>query len=475
MTNSEHGREEILETLAAVEFGAVATLEGSQVKTRAMHFAADKDFNFYLASLKNDPKIGQLLENSAISLLIIKADKGFFEAREIEVMGQAELITNPQKRQEAFELLAPRSPVVANMKQGGALDLLAVIKVRPQIVKYREVSEIIRGVGPAIIDFEESERKSHYYFGWENFKRGLTIWITELRLPFLTASVIPVLLGALIAWVKLNVFHQFYFILTLLGIAFLHLGTNVANDYFDHQRGNDEINEEYVRPFSGGSRMIQKGKLKPHQVLRAALLFFMLGSGIGLYLSFVRGITILLLGIIGTFSGFFYSAPPFRLSDRGIGEIIVGLNFGILATLGSYFVQTQQLAWEPVFAALPISFLITAVLYINEFPDYTADKAVGKNNLVVRWGKERASAGYVILMALPFISVLILVSLRLISPFTLLIFLVLPRVLRAIRVVRLNFNQTLYLIPANADTILSHLYAGMLLSLGYFLHKIILG
>ena len=470
-----HTREEILQTLAATEFGVVATLEAGRIKTRAMHFAVDGDLNFYLATLKGDPKVKQFLDNPTASILVIKGDQGFFEAKEVEVTGAAELLANKKEREAALDLLMTRSPVVANMKQGGALDLLSVVKVVPKTVKYRVVQEVIRGVGPTVINFGERELAAHYYLGWDNFKKNLVAWITEMRVPFLTATVIPVVLGALVAWTSANVFHWGYFLLTLLGITCLHLGTNIINDYFDHRSGNDEINTEYVRPFSGGSRMIQKGLLKPGQVLAAALLFFGLGSLIGLYLTLLRGNVILLLGVIGVFSGFFYSAPPFRLVNRGIGELVVGLNFGILVTLGSYYVQTQQLALEPVLAALPVSLLIAGVLYINEFPDYAADKKVGKDTLVVRLGKERAVNGYVIIMSLVFLSVITLAALRLISPFSLLIFLVLPRVVRAIRVARLNFAQTLYLIPANADTILSHLYGGGLISLGYVLHKFILG
>jgi 1,4-dihydroxy-2-naphthoate octaprenyltransferase len=470
-----HSKEEILETLSQTEFGAVATLEDGQIKTRTMHFAVDPDFNFYLATLKVDPKIKQLLANPSASLLLIKGDKGFFEAKEVEVSGQAEVLNKPEDRKAAFELLAPRSPVVKNMQDGGALDLLAVLKVSPKSLKYREVPEIIRGVGPTVLDFAQKERATHYYFGWESFKKSITNWTTEIRVPFLTATLVPVLLGTAIAWARLDVFNLTYFILTLLGISCLHAGTNIINDYFDHASGNDEVNTEYVRPFSGGSRMIQLGRLSPKQVLAAALLFFAFGSFIGLYLTYALGPVILILGMIGVFSGYFYSAPPFRLANHGLGELVVGVNFGILVTLGAYFVQAGQLALEPALAAIPVSLLIAAVLYINEFPDFTADKAVGKNNILVRLGKEKGAYVYSILMGLIFVSVPALVALGKISPFTLIIFLVLPRVLRAMRVTRLNFNQTLYLIPANADTVLSHLYGGLLLSAGYLLQKIILG
>jgi 1,4-dihydroxy-2-naphthoate octaprenyltransferase len=298
--------------------------------------------------------------------------------------------------------------------------------------------------------------------------------IEELRAPFFTASIVPVLLGTAIAWAKGNVFGWGYFLLTLLGIVCLHAGTNIINDYFDHKSGNDEQNVEFVRPFSGGSRLIQKGLLAPFEVLAEALIFFAVGSAIGLYLVYARGPVVLLLGVIGVLSGFFYSAPPFRLAGSGIGEVVVGVNFGILVTLGAYFVQTGQLALEPVLAALPVSLLISAVLYINEFPDFTADKAVGKNNLVVRLGKKTAVFGYIGLMGAGFLSVAVLAGLRLISPFTLLIFLVLPLAVKAGWVALDNYDRTPKLVPANAFTILNHLLGGLLLVLGYFLHGIFL-
>jgi hypothetical protein len=97
------------------------------------------------------------------------------------------------------------------------------------------------------------------------------IWITEIRAPFFTATVVPILLGAVIAWARADTFHWGYFLLTMAGGLLLHIGANVANDYFDHLSGADEMNVEFVRPFTGGSRMIQEGLLTPKAVLTGAL------------------------------------------------------------------------------------------------------------------------------------------------------------------------------------------------------------
>jgi len=303
-------------------------------------------------------------------------------------------------------------------------------------------------------------------------KRKLKSWIIELRSPFITATVVPILLGTSIAWARTSVFNLEYFLLALVGGVFLHLGTNVANDYYDHKSGNDEVNKEFVRPFSGGSRTIQSGLLTPREVLSGALLFFALGTSIGLYLAWARGPFVLVLGLVGLFSGFFYTAPPVNLASRGIGEIFVGVNFGTLMTLGAYYVQTQMLTLEPFVASIPVSLLIAAVLYINEFPDYAADKAVGKNTLVVRLGRGRAVYGYALMTLGAFASIFVSV-LGGVAPIQTLIGLVpLPLALEATLHARRFYFNSIALVPTNALTIVCHLFTSLLLSLGYLLYGV---
>jgi len=305
---------------------------------------------------------------------------------------------------------------------------------------------------------------------WLN--RKLKSWIIELRSSFLTATIVSILLGASTAWARNNVFNIQYFLLTLLGGVFLHLGANVANDYFDHKSGNDEVNREFVRPFSGGSRTIQLGLLTPREVLSGALLFFALGTSIGLFLTWVRGPFVLFLGLVGLFSGFFYTAPPFNLASRGIGEIFVGVNFGALMTLGAYYVQTQTLTSETLVASIPVSLLIAAVLYINEFPDYAADKAVGKNTLVVRLGRRLAVYGYALMILGAFASILISVLGGVTPIVTLIALAPLPLAVEATLHARKFYSNSLALVPSNALTIACHLFTSLLLSLGYLLYGV---
>lgn len=297
----------------------------------------------------------------------------------------------------------------------------------------------------------------------------IRIWLGEMRAPFLTGAIVPVILGTCVAWASTGTFLLDIFLLTLAAGIFVHIASNVANDYYDHKSGADDINVEYVRPFTGGSRMIQRGWMSPREVFAEAMVFFILGGGIGIYLAFTRGIVVLYLGIIGIGSGFFYTAPPFRFVSRGYGEVFIGLNFGVLMTLGAYFVQTQVLAWEAVFPSIPVAILITAVLYINEFPDHDADRDSGKRTIVVRLGRQRAAKGYVVLMTSVYLSILVPILLFLTNWYTILGIATLPAAVLGSRYALAHYDQSLPLTPAYASTVFNHLFTGLFLSLSYLL------
>ncbi len=301
------------------------------------------------------------------------------------------------------------------------------------------------------------------------------LWFIKLRAPFFTASLAPLLLGTAIAWALTGEFHFWYFLLTLVGGMFLQAGVNLTNDYFDSTWGSDDINTEFANPFTGGSRLIQNGILPPQVFLREGVGSFVIASLIGLLLTFTRGIGVLYLGIIGVFSGYFYTAPPFRLAGTGLGELLIGLNFGPLMVLGSYYVQTRAPAWEPVVAALPVGFLITLVVWINQFQDMRADAAVGKRNWVVRLGRRRAVTVYGVLLTLAYLSLLIGVPAGFIAPFALLGLLTIPLAVRAYRVVRVHYDHPQELIPANAATIQIHLLTALLITIGYVLQRLVSG
>lgn len=299
------------------------------------------------------------------------------------------------------------------------------------------------------------------------------LWVVKLRAPFFTADLVPVCLGAAIAWARTGAFNLWYFLLTLVGAVCINAGTNMTNDYSDHAWGSDEVNTEFANPFTGGSRVIQMGLVKPKEMLWQGIGFFVAGGLIGLFLAFTRSRAVLWIGAIGVFCGYFYTAPPFRLVRTRIGELIVGLCVGPLMVLGTYAVQTQTSSWEPVIAALPVMLLGSLILWINQFQDTPADAAVGKNHWVVRLGRRRAATVYGPLLAGVYLSLLAGVLLGGVTPFALLGLLTLPLAVKAYRVARVHYDHPQELTPANAATIQMHLFTGLLITLGYIIQGLV--
>jgi len=280
----------------------------------------------------------------------------------------------------------------------------------------------------------------------------------------------PAILGTAIAWQSSGAFHWHYFLLVLLGAALINGGTNLVNDYFD--RATDDINVEYVAPFTGGSRMIQQGLIAPSRVLGAGMLCFAAAAAIGAYLvwaTWASGPMILILGAIGVFCGFFYTTPPLKLGYRWPAESIVGLNCGILVTLGAYWIQAQTFSWVPVIVSIPLAILIAAVLWVNEIPDYVADKAVGKNHMVVLLGKERAAKGYAVLLIAAYVCIVLGIIHAGIPPLALLGLLSFPLAFRAMRIAVKNYADSPSLAPANAMTPMIYLATGLLMAVGFLI------
>lgn len=304
------------------------------------------------------------------------------------------------------------------------------------------------------------------------------LFISAVRLPFLTATLVPSLVGLAIA-ANDGFFHWGLAGLTLLGVTLFHLGTNMMNDYWDHVSGADEANAT-LTPFSGGSRLVQRGLLPAPHLKWLAYAFYILGTGVGLLLTALRGIEVLWLGVAGFLLGFLYTAPPVRLAHRGLGELAVAVGFGPVIVLGTYFVQRQAWSLEALLASLPVAFLIAAVLYINEFPDKQGDARVGKRTLIVRLPERAAVLGYFALLALTYLVILGGVALRSVPAFSayafpvwsLLGLLTIPLAIKASLLLSHNYRFPYRLIPANAFTILLHLTTGLLFCAGYLIQLV---
>ena len=292
-------------------------------------------------------------------------------------------------------------------------------------------------------------------------------WMVIMRLPFLSATFVPIFAGAAVTSMLGQDVSWGWLLLTLLAGSLLHIGTNTSNDYFDHISGTDARNYNYSnKGLNGGSRSIQMGLISPKGILTVAIIAFTLSAVVGIPLIIKSGLSILWLGLIGFFSGLFYTAPPFKFSSRkGMGELLIGLNFGPLMVAGSALVQTGQLLPEAFLAGIPIGFLIAAVVYMNEFPDYDSDKATGKNTLIVVFGPEKARAGYVALVASAFASIVILAFNGTVPMLSLIALLAVYFGFTATRTLYKYYNNRL-LQPANWGTIIMHSVTGVLFCIG---------
>lgn len=317
-------------------------------------------------------------------------------------------------------------------------------------------------------------RDSFYagYFLTEGIVKNskLAIWLQELRAPFFTASVIPVLVGTTLAYSTAGVFNLLLFVLAVFGTVALHAGANIANDYFDHTSRNDRLNKNPT-PFSGGSQLIQRGLLSPRSVLIAAWVALSIGALIGVViLLLTKSIFILALGLAGLLGGYFYTAPPFRLGYQTSGELVIGLLFGMLPVYGSYYLQTRTIDLVPLVPAVIVAMLIFLVILVNEFPDAPADRAVNKKTLVVVLGYKPAVWIYRIVLLATFcvVALFILIFKTMVFP-GLLYFLTLPLALLALKFLNRDVLQKSGRHAVNQLTIILHLAGGIMLSLGFLL------
>jgi len=298
----------------------------------------------------------------------------------------------------------------------------------------------------------------------------MNIYAKAMRLPFLTGSFIPVILAAALGFLHGSL-HIGRFILVLIGVGSLHLGANLINDYYDDP-GSDRINL-HPTPFSGGSRVIQEELMDAKTVWAMAMGFFVLGTAVGVWLAVTGRPFVVVIGLMGFLAGYLYSAAPVSLMSRGLGEITIFLAFGPLITWGTYYVMTGLLTWEGFTLGIPLGFLITAVIWINQFPDYEADRDAGKRNCVVRLGRNRSRFIYALLMLGPYAVVLYWVLTQPGSWPCLAVILTIPIAWKATKILSVQYQTYDELIPAQALTIQTHLIMGLVLSAALVFQKVI--
>ncbi|HAL62510.1 MAG TPA: hypothetical protein DCP08_08905 [Chloroflexi bacterium] len=223
----------------------------------------------------------------------------------------------------------------------------------------------------------------------------LKAWINLSRPPFHTVGIFPFILGAVLAWHLAGRLDWAVLGWGTLAAVFIMLAAYYSGEYFDYE--TDTLSAQLERNrFSGGAQVLQTGIIRRGQAFIAALVCLLLAGAVGLLLQFYykTGPYTIPLGALGMFAGFFYTTKPIQWAYRGVGEIWIGFCYGWLPVAASCYIQTGQIPPLVHWLALPIALTIFNVILINEFPDYLADKEVGKRNLVVRFGREKMSKLY---------------------------------------------------------------------------------
>lgn len=220
----------------------------------------------------------------------------------------------------------------------------------------------------------------------------LQAWIMASRIPTLPAAVVPVLVASAAAWGR-GSFHGGVFVAAMLGALLIQIGTNFANDLYDFRKGADT--EERLGPV----RATAAGLLSERDMARGTVVVFGLATLIGLYLVAVGGWVILAIGLASIAAGVLYTAGPFPLGYHGLGDVFTFVFFGLVAVVTTYYLHTgavDPVAWM---ASLPVGFLVTAILVVNNLRDIDTDRAAGKRTLAVRIGRQGTKIQYTLLVA----------------------------------------------------------------------------
>jgi 1,4-dihydroxy-2-naphthoate octaprenyltransferase len=219
-------------------------------------------------------------------------------------------------------------------------------------------------------------------------------WILAARIKTLPVSICPVLLA-----VSLSLSHPSYSTLTticiVLCVLFIQIGTNFANDYFDFIKGAD-TNERV-----GPKRMTQSGRISPNIMKNASIVVFTLAFLLGLYLVYVGGWPILLIGLLSIFFGVIYTAGPFPLAYVGGAEVVSYLFFGPVSVIGTYYLQTLTWNFDLFIIGSGIGLITSALLVVNNTRDIDSDKKVNKKTWAVRFGRTFSYIEYIVFLYAP--------------------------------------------------------------------------
>lgn len=295
--------------------------------------------------------------------------------------------------------------------------------------------------------------------------RTARTWIQAVRAFSFTASVVPVLLGTVLGAFA-GGFHPLLGFLALVGAMAIHASANLIADYFDFRNGVD-ADDTY-----GSSGVLTGGLLTPQEVFLGGLVAMTVAVAAGAYLVAVRGPTIVTLGLIGLLGAFFYTARPLGYKYRALGDFGIFTLFGPLMVLGAYFVQAGRLDWMPLVIAVPVGFLVTAILHANNLRDMPFDRRAGIRTIAMLLGRSGARGMYAGLVVGAYLVVIGLVVAQVVSPLALAVLLTVPIAARNLKLV-FRASEPAELAMADVMTAQLHMLFGVLMTAGVALGHVL--
>lgn len=277
-----------------------------------------------------------------------------------------------------------------------------------------------------------------------------------------TASTIPMLTAVALAYSTDRAsFDLMWIALAFIGIYFIEIGKNAVNEFVDFLTGVDtSITPDKRNPFSGGKKTIIEGKLTTTETFFIFIVTLSIALIIGFSIAVYKEPRILWIGLAGTLLAIFYSLPPLRLNYNGFGEVAVATAFGPLLMAGMYVMLIGEVHWQIVLAGIPLGFLITNILWINQYPDFEADQQGGKRNWLVRLGKVKGIRVYIALYIAAFAS-LGMLAYAFSSTYWFLSWLAIPLAVQSVRVLRKHYDDIPRLLTANIRTVQIYVVVGI--------------
>jgi 1,4-dihydroxy-2-naphthoate octaprenyltransferase len=225
----------------------------------------------------------------------------------------------------------------------------------------------------------------------------LNAWILASRPKTLLAAVVPVMVGSALA-ISQGKFFFPYSLVALLCSTLIQIGTNFTNDLYDYLKGSDTVKRK------GPRRVLASGLISVKEMQLAIIFVFSLTFLLGLYLVYSVGILILWVGLFSIFAGIIYTAGPFPLAYNGLGDLFVFIFFGIIGTMGTYYLHTQEISTIALIVSFPVGSLITNILIVNNFRDVEEDRNSNKKTLAVILGKEITRWQYIFLIIISYLT-----------------------------------------------------------------------